>query len=72
MRGQSKARVLRLSELPLGLKRYFPVSAFAIPSPPAVPGNQALTTAWEEEITLLTSMGLPATSTVTKGMFLSC
>jgi len=39
--------VFLLSEAPLGLNKYFPVSASTIPSPPAVPGSQALTTAVE-------------------------
>lgn len=69
--GQSKARVFLLSVEPLGLKRYLPVRAFTIPSPPAVPGSQALTTAVDVEITSSMIMGLPATSTVTTGIFLS-
>lgn len=69
--GQSKAKVFLLSLAPLGRNRYLPIRAFTIPSPPAVPGSHALTTAFEVETTSVMIMGLPATRTVTKGMFLS-
>jgi hypothetical protein len=69
--GQSNESEFLRSLCPFGLITYFPVIAFTIPCPPEVPGKKAESTADDSLNTLSTSIGLPASKTVSNGMFLS-
>lgn len=69
--GQSKDNEFLLSLWPLGIKMYDPVIASTIPWPPDVPGKNACKTAVDSVKILSMNIGLPARSTVTRGMFLS-
>lgn len=69
--GQSKDNEFFLSACPLGLITYDPDNASTIPCPPDVPGKNACNTALDSVIILSINIGLPASNTVTNGIFLS-